>query len=339
MIFRFRFVKFCSAIIFLIFISSVPLHSKQKPKENADDQMLKEATLDIMVKSLEGKDPLMKPKIIRRISMLGDKDGISPLIFILLNSDEAVESRREAAKGAMALGGEVNYAPLLRLLDGTPITLTKTIKALLDISDRRFVEPLARYSTLGSIDNSNRKEATRAFLKIMGSEDKNFDLKILNGTKGELSLIEVAKDSGNSLQPNAIFVLGEIRSKRSIDTLVKNLSSKNYAAKSASIRALSKIKDKKAYKPLGELLRTDPSLSTKEECVKALIEMGSNEGVAEIDKSYRKEGFQNKAHILKSLDAINNPQAKYLFQKLLDSEKDPAVKKNLKAKVKEDSWY
>jgi len=333
------FLRNLISVLLSLFIVPGVSFSKIKPITKKDELNLDEATLEIMLQSLPGKDSPTKQKIIRRISILDDKNGISPMIFYFLNPNEEVDTRREAAKAVISLGGEINNAPLIKILDGAPLECYKIIKGLLEISDRRFVDSLVKYTTLPEIENSCRNNGTLAYLKIMGTEDKNFNFSQLLGTKGELSLIEVLKNPGSYYKSNAIFISGEIKSKKALPELIQKLSDKDTGVKTASIRAIAKIKGKESYKSLGELLKKDLSLSIKDECIRALVSMGGNQGAKEIEKSYKSAGLESKSNILKSLDLINKSSSKALIKRLLDSEKDPAVKKQLKEKMKEEKWY
>jgi hypothetical protein len=259
------------------------------------------------------------------------------MIYILLNPDEQFDTRREAAKAAMALGGEIKYAPILKILDGTKMHCKRNIRALEEISDKNFINPLIKYSTLAGIENSCRISATRGYLSMMKPGNKKIDFSKLPGTRGEIALISVAKRSRGFVLINAIFTLGEIKSQKSEKTLIKHLNHKNYAVRTASLKALSKIKGKESLKPIINLLKKTVSVSLKKQCIKSLMGMKTVEAFESIEQSYLKGSMQHKVTILKALKSIKNKRSRRMIKKLLARE-NSKNRKELKSKMNEGIW-
>ncbi len=317
---------------FLVFTPCVKGETSDKSKK------LEKMTLEIMLESLsEHTLPLTRQKIIRRISILNDKRAVSDMIYILLNPDEHIDTRREAAKAAMALGGEVKFAPILKILDGTEFHCKKNIRALEEISDERFIFPLMKYSTLEGIKNSCRISATRGYLSMMSSGSNKTDFSRLKGTKGEIALVSVAKRSRGFVLINATFVLGELKSQKAQKALIKLLDHKNYSVKTASLKALAKIKGKESLKPVTDLMKKSPSVSLKKDCVKSLIKMGTIDALESVEQSYLKGSFRHKLLVLKALKSIKTKKSQRMIKKLLAREKIKD-RKELKAKMNEGLW-
>lgn len=332
---KLRYTAFVLSFLFLFPHLRLGLGAAKTPGQK--DKEIEEMTLDIMLKSLKGKDSLMKQKIIRRIAILNDKEAISPLVLIFLDDKEDNDTRREAAKGAIALGGEINYAPIIKILDGRQFDCLEIIRSLMEISDRRFIDPLIKYSALPHVKKYCSEEAAKAYIRLSGTEDKSVDLKQLVGTRGEVTLVKIADKYEGFYEISSINILGALRAKSANNAITKKLSSKNNDVKVAAIRALARINEKKSIANIGELLRRDVSLNIKDECIKALISMGGSEAFDRIEKFYRKSTMQMKSFILRSLNSIKSDPATRLSERFLGNE-TPADRKKLKEMIRNDIW-
>lgn len=302
-----------------------------------EDKRTEDAALEIMLKSLEDKKAGTKQKILRNIARLGDKDGIPPLIYIMLDPSEEVDTRREAAKAAMVLGGEVNYGPILKLLDGSPFHCKKNIRILSEISDRRFVRPLAKYTALWDIDNSCRKFAAVSYLKLLGDGD-DIDLSFLKKSSGEWVLMKIAGDEKSRYQEKAIYILGMTGSERVHNVIIEALYSKRSNVQTAALNAMDKIGSKDFIEPIGDVLSKTHSVSLKELCVKTLYDLAKADALKEIRTSFKKGSDQHKIIILRYLRSLNEKRSKALVGALLRQIKDRKKREKLIAQSKESLW-
>lgn len=311
---------------------------------------ISENSVDPLIKSLEDIDFLVRKNSAKALGKIGDERAVEPLINTLDDHDSFV--RRSSAKALGLIGNIMAVEPLIESLgDANSYVRVASAKALGLIGDGRAVEPLIESlnddmdavrsvsaRALGSIgtetsvpflydllndENHNVVEsAKKAIFEITGEEiGENVRVNEKSFNKDEfLSLINELFDGAQDTRVSAAKTLGNIKSDKSTEYLIKALEDPEDGVKIEVLRSLGKLRDPKALNDIIIMFKED-SLKVIWAAVESLSSYGSD-ALDALSEALKNDDEGIRYHSVHSLIEIEDER---VIDILAENLKDPDV--------------
>ncbi|MHA1728796.1 MAG: HEAT repeat domain-containing protein [Promethearchaeota archaeon] len=303
-----------------------------------------------LIKNLKSKNETERKQSVFKLGEIKNRDAVKGLIRLLKKEKNDV-IKRNATRALGKIRDNSAVQKLCDLLyDKDYYVRQNAAWALGKIGDNRAVEPLLRLIKGGG---------AKVF-SISGSESK------INGNKKVNTTLKEEGMRYHDVQIKAIKALGEIGNKIAVDPLISELEDEeNGQIRCQILLALGKIGDEKAIPTLIEML-SDDIWYVRRDAAKALIkfaEVGKSKLLIATDllieklsdkyievAEYSAKAIEKigklavaKAFLIKPAKEIVKSMVKKIFQskqglidtlmQLVDLEKDPARKQDLKMKI------
>ncbi|NMO19918.1 HEAT repeat domain-containing protein [Pyxidicoccus fallax] len=269
---------------------------------------------------------LANKAMVTTLGAIGDVRAVPALVPLLRARDnytriEAVQvlgamKAKEAVEPLIALATDDNVEPFLN---------KKAIEALGNIGDPRAAPALVRMLTKERKGKSFYVESSFALFQL-GSPAADALLPALEGKDEEL--LKWAKSNGvnpASYTMKAATVLGDLREKRAVGALLKQLSFTHSDAQiQALVRmqaadALARMRATEAVKPLaGLVMETD--FTVREAYVRALARLGGRDALPGLEKAAATGDWYSRELAVKGLVMLGDGREVPLLQKLATAE-------------------
>lgn len=232
-----------------------------------------ESTLDL-AQLLMSPDLRVVKLATRRIGLTRDTRYVKDLVRWMARADKTIEEENDiVGEGfdSLKLIGEAAFDPLVEMLEDTEERIhCKAIECLGVIGCARSVGPLC-----AALNNPqvNVKVAALASLRWLGIVTEDV----------EKHVVSCLHDSRREVQLEAVATCGELGLKSAVPILITRLDPNVSSVKDIIIPALGKIGDRRAVKPLVELLDTvisrDPTHPVITIATDALGKIGDPQGI------------------------------------------------------------
>jgi HEAT repeat protein len=269
---------------------------------------------------------LANKAMVTTLGAIGDVRAVPALVPLLRAKDnytriEAVQvlgamKAKEAVESLIALATDDTVEPFLN---------KKAIEALGNIGDPRAAPALVRMLTKERKGKSFYVESSFALFQL-GQPAADALLPALEGRDAEL--LKWARTNGvnpASYPMKAATVLGDLREKRAVGALMKQLSfSHSDAQIQALVRmqaadALARMRAADAVKPLSAMLmETDPTV--RDAYVRALTRLGGRDALPALEKAAGTGDFDTREIAVRGLAMLGDGRDLPLLQKLIAAE-------------------
>ena len=225
-------------------------------------------SVELLVDALRNKNGGVRERAVRELCKIKYPKIVESLIITALN-DEYIPARIESIKALGKKGNEKAVKPLIRILEDNDSAIREaTINALCRIGDTRAVEPLI---TALRHPGWHTREAIIRYLGLIGDPKaveplvailKNVLYALSNG--GDTYAVSVS-----DAIVNALVNIG----KSAVETLITELSDKDWRVRQTIARILGLIEDQRAVKPLIATLK-DNKIEVRKTAVDVLAKIG-----------------------------------------------------------------
>jgi HEAT repeat protein len=259
------------------------------------------------------RDWLLLDEIIRRVEerLPGLLDEMERRVLEAIKGLEArnIKEIREAQKVLVEAGKEAIEQLTLAMTSDKSWMRQRVIEVILNLKDPAFAEFLV--NALGDENRRVRRMATTALIKL---EDRAKPL-----------LEDAANQDNPMLRSNAVRILGIIEGNKSLGVALAALEDTNIKVRSAAIKSLAKINDKRAHEALRSAL-WDISLDIGVQAACTLSDFGE-------------EGLKILQEVLAEAEAEGATQAARCIAHGLAKFGDDSVIDHLIAALYDESWH
>lgn len=269
---------------------------------------------------------LANKAVVTTLGAIGDTRAVPALVPLLRAKDNY--TRIEAVQVLGAMKAKEAVEPLITLATDEsvePFLNKKAIEALGNIGDPRAAPALIRMLTKERKGKSFYVESSFALFQL-GQPAADALLPALEGKDAEL--LKWAQSNGvnpASYTMKAATVLGDLREKRAVGTLLKQLSFTHSDAQiQALVRmqaadALARMRATEAVKPLAGLVsETDPTV--RDAYVRALTRLGGRDALPALEKAAGTGEWYSREAAVKGLAMLGDGRELPLLQKLAAAE-------------------
>ncbi|MFP2909558.1 HEAT repeat domain-containing protein [Pyxidicoccus sp. 3LFB2] len=265
-------------------------------------------------------------ELVATLGAIGDTRAIPALVPLLRAKDNY--TRIEAAQVLGAMKAKEAVEPLIALATDEsvePFLNKKAIEALGNIGDPRAAPALIRMLTKERKGKSFYVESSYALFQL-GQPAADALLPALEGRDPDL--LKWAQSNGvnpASYAMKAATVLGDLREKRAVGALLKQLSFTHSDAQiQALVRmqaadALARMRAPEAVKPLAGLVsETDPTV--RDAYVRALSRLGGRDALPALEKAAGTGDFDSREIAVRGLAMLGDARELPVLQKLITAE-------------------
>ncbi|HZI10052.1 MAG TPA: HEAT repeat domain-containing protein [Myxococcus sp.] len=269
---------------------------------------------------------LANKAVVTTLGTIGDARAVPALLPLLRAKDNY--TRIESIQVLGTLKAKEAVEPLIALAtdEGVePFINKKAIEALGNIGDPRAAPALVRMLTKERKGKSFYVESSFALFQL-GQPAADALLPALEGKDEEL--LKWAQSNGvnpASYTMKAATVLGDLREKRAVATLVKQLSFTHSDPQiQALVRmqaadALARMRAPEAVKPLAGLVAvTDPTV--RDAYVRALVRLGGRDALPALEKAAGTGEFEVREIAVRGLAMLGDAREQPVLQKLAAAE-------------------
>ncbi len=269
---------------------------------------------------------LANKAIVATLGVIGDRRAIPALLPLLRARDNY--SRIEAMQVLGALRANEAVEPLIALAtDETvePFLNKKAIEALGNIGDARAAPALVRMLTKERKGKSFYVESSFALYQL-GAPAADALLPALEGHDEEL--LKWARSNGvnpASYAMKAATVLGDLREKRAVAALLKQLAYSNQDPQiQALVRmqaadALARLRAQEAVRPLAGLV-SETDATVRDAYVRALARLGGRDALPALEKAAGTGDWYARESAVKGIAMLGDARELPLLQKLAEAE-------------------
>ncbi|WP_426749411.1 HEAT repeat domain-containing protein [Myxococcus sp. Y35] len=269
---------------------------------------------------------LANKAIVATLGSIGDRRAIPALLPLLRAKDNY--SRIEAIQVLGAMKAKEAVEPLIALAtDETvePFLNKKAIEALGNIGDARAAPALVRMLTKERKGKSFYVESSFALYQL-GAPAADVLLPALEGQDADL--LKWAQSNGvnpASYAMKAATVLGDLREKRAVSALLKQLAYTNSDPQiQALVRmqaadALARMRAQEAVKPLAGLV-SETDATVRDAYVRALVRLGGRDALPALEKAAGTGDWYARESAVKGIAMLGDARELPLLQKLAAAE-------------------
>ncbi|MCP4155177.1 MAG: HEAT repeat domain-containing protein [bacterium] len=262
-----------------------------------------------LIKMLNDKSNSVREAAVISLGKLDDPGAVMPLIKLLDNKSvcEAVIESLGKLKDARAV------MPLTRLLKDEESYRT-VVDALMEIGDKRATGPLlaflkyedlfVRRAAAFALEELGDHRIVEPFIVLL-EKDISPGLIVALGRFKSQRLVEpllsvLERENGFEIRNETIKLLGELKSLKAEDLLIKNLGDCSFYIRIAVVETLGKIKSKKAVEPLILLFKTDNNY-VREKVAEALGDIGAQRAIEVLRAASQDENIEVRKAVIKAL--------------------------------------
>ncbi|QDE66761.1 PBS lyase [Myxococcus xanthus] len=269
---------------------------------------------------------LANKAIVATLGAIGDRRAIPALVPLLRAKDNY--TRIEAVQVLGDMKAKEAVEPLITLAtDDTvePFLNKKAIEALGDIGDGRAAPALVRMLTKERKGKSFYVESSFALYQL-GAPAADALLQALEGQDADL--LKWARSNGvnpASYAMKAATVLGDLREKRAVAALMKQLAFTNTDPQiQALVRmqaadALARMRSQEAVKPLAGLV-SETDATVRDSYVSALVRLGGRDALPALEKAAGTGDWYARESAVKGIAMLGDARELPLLQKLAAAE-------------------
>ncbi len=303
-------------------------------------------TLTALVETLKRKpDRQIQEEIVAAFGEIRSKSTIPILIELVNNSDGTLH---EAAAKAMGRIGDKRAVPFLVSFLKNPDRNIRiaAVDALGSINDKDIIPPLTEalndpekdireaalwgiYNLLKSADfNAEEKYTALPWIEFLSDPIKERRIAGIyyyakkHSKSAEKYLIEMLKDTDESIRCDAAEALGEIGDKETVPALIEALNQGDEGLRKCAVKALGKIGGNSAADALFELVSKDTSKKLSRIIMNAFSDLIKNIRAAELSSKLKDPNKNIRIIAALMLGEIKDSEAEILFLDLLN---DPDV--------------
>ncbi|CAM4097815.1 HEAT repeat domain-containing protein [Corallococcus exiguus] len=264
--------------------------------------------------------------VVGALGRIGDERAVPSLVPLLRSKDNY--TRIEAIQVLGALKAKPAVEPLIQLAtdeSAEPFLNKKAIEALGQIGDPRAVPALMRTLTKERRGMSFYVESSFALFQL-GAPAADALLPVLEGKDAELLTWAKAQGVNPASYPmKAAQVLGDLREKRAVPTLLKQLSFTHSDPQiQALVRmqaadALGRMRAQEAVKPLAGLVG-EPDPTVRDAYVRALALLGSRDALPALEKAAGTGDWYSREIAMKGIALLGDAREQPMLAKLAAAE-------------------
>lgn len=264
--------------------------------------------------------------VVTALGRIGDARAVPSLMPLLRNKDNY--TRIEAIQVLGALKAKSAVEPLIAMATdeaAEPFLNKKAIEALGQIGDPRAIPALLRTLTKERKGVSFYVESSFALYQL-GTPAADALLPALEGKDPELLSWAKAQGVNPASYPmKAAQVLGDLREKRAVPSLVKQLSFTHSDPQiQALVRmqaadALGRMRAPEAVKPLSVLV-AEPDPTVRDVYVRALVMVGSRDALPALEKAAGSPDWYAREVALKGIALLGDAREQPMLAKLAAAE-------------------
>ncbi|MFC1856011.1 HEAT repeat domain-containing protein [Thermodesulfobacteriota bacterium] len=231
---------------------------------------VKEGAVETLIEELDSADGDRSEYIIAALGMIRNKKAVDKIIDVL-KSDKG---RRYVAAFAL---GQINDNKGTRAL----------IEALDDVDAevKRYAAISITKNPKGDKSGADKLDVVGELIKFLGRQDvsdKTFALSVIGELKDKRAVDAVIKEVDGKFKEQALWALGKLKDERAVDVIVKKLSHSDWKIRVAAARSLGSIHSEKAVAEIEKNLE-DENVFVREWAARAL------EDITGKDYKYKRE--------------------------------------------------